>query len=187
MQEQKSFIIGSPLGQGPSASTNEALEDAIYGLNQGDVTKTPLKVGDNWYVVGVTKREDASMEDFAKQRDSLREQMLNQKRGEIFSEYVASTRRRMENDGSIKVYQDVVEKIDGPPESGLPPGMPAGFPRWWNAGRTGPDPDTSGWRAERAVGPFGIWDCGFIKSKRRRIFSGAFFICVLSSFLCAFA
>jgi peptidyl-prolyl cis-trans isomerase D len=128
VQEQKSFIIGSPLGQGPSASTNEALEDAIYALKQGDVTKTPLKVGDNWYVVGVTKREDASMDDFAKQRDSLREQMLNQKRGEIFSEYVASTRRRMENDGSIRVYQDVVERIDGPPESGLPPGMPAGFP-----------------------------------------------------------
>jgi hypothetical protein len=68
------------------------------------------------------------MEEFAKQRDTLREQMLNQKRGEIFSEYVASTRRRMEADGSIKVYQDVVERIDGPPESGLPPGMPAGFP-----------------------------------------------------------
>lgn len=128
VQEQKSFIIGSPLGQGPSASTNEALEDAIYALKQGDVTKTPLKVGDNWYVVGVTKREDASMDEFAKQRDSLREQMLTQKRGEIFSEYVASTRRKMEDDGSIKVYQDVVEKIDGPPAGGLPPGMPAGFP-----------------------------------------------------------
>lgn len=128
VQEQKSFILGSPLGQGPSASTNEALEDAIYALKQGDVTKTPLKVGDNWYVVGVTKREDASMDDFAKQRDSLREQMLNQKRGEIFSEYVASTRRKMETEGSIRVYQEVVEKIDGPPAGGLPPGMPAGFP-----------------------------------------------------------
>jgi peptidyl-prolyl cis-trans isomerase D len=126
VQEQKSFIIGSPLGQGPSASTNEELEDAIYGLKQGDVTKTPLKVGDNWYVVGVTKREDASMDDFAKQRDSLREQMLNQKRSEIFSEYVASTRRKMEADGSIKIYQDVVEKVDGPPAGGLPTGFPGG-------------------------------------------------------------
>lgn len=127
-QEQKSFIIGSPLGQGPSASTNEALEDAIYALKQGEVTKTPLKVGDNWYVVGVTKREDASMDEFTKQRDTLRGQMLSQKRGEVFSEYVASTRRRMEDDGSIRVYQEVVEKVDGPPEGGLPTGMPGGIP-----------------------------------------------------------
>lgn len=126
VQEQKSFILGSPLGQGPSASTNGALEDAIYALKQGEVTKTPLKVGDNWYVVGVTKREDASMDDFAKQRDTLREQMLTQKRGEVYSEYIASTRRRMEADGSIKIYQEVVERIDGPPESRLPTGFPGG-------------------------------------------------------------
>ncbi len=113
-QEQKSFIIGSPLGQGPSASTNEALEDAIYAMKQGDVTKTPLKVGDNWYVVGVTKREEANMDDFAKQRDDLIGQMLQQKRGEVFSDYLAATRRRMETDGQIKIYQDVVAKIDAP-------------------------------------------------------------------------
>lgn len=128
VQEQKSFILGSPLGQGPTASTNGALEDAIYALKQGEVTKTPLKVGDNWYVVGVNSRQDASMDDFAKERDSLREQMLRLKRSEVYSEYIASTRRRMETEGSIKVYQDVVERIDGPPAGGLPPGMPAGFP-----------------------------------------------------------
>lgn len=113
-QDQKSFIIGSPLGQGPAASTNEALEDAIFAMKQGEMTKTPLKVGDNWYVVGVTKREDASMDDFAKQRDDLMGQMLQQKRGEVFSDYLAATRRRMETDGQIKIYQDAVAKIDAP-------------------------------------------------------------------------
>ena len=128
VQDQKSFIIGSPLGTGPTASTNKDLEDAIYGMKEGDVTKTPLKIGDNWYVVGVTKREDASMDDFAKQRDDLREQMLTQRRGEVFADYIASTRQKMEANGSIRVYQDVVEKLDGPPAGGLPPGMPGGFP-----------------------------------------------------------
>lgn len=130
-QDQKGFVIGSPLGTGPTASTNKDLEDAIYAMKVGDVTKTPLKVGDNWYVVGVTKREDASMDDFAKQRDDLREQMLAQKRGEVFSDYIASTRQKMETAGSIRVYQDVVEKLDGPPESGIPVpqrGFPGGAP-----------------------------------------------------------
>jgi peptidyl-prolyl cis-trans isomerase D len=113
-QDQKSFTIGSPLGQGPSASTSEALEDAIYGLKEGEVTKTPIKVGDNWYIVGVTKREDAKMEDFAKQRDDLMEQMLSQKRGVVFSDYLSAARRRMEANGDIKIYPDAVAKVDGP-------------------------------------------------------------------------
>jgi hypothetical protein len=43
-QDAKSFILGSPLGQGPSAATSEALEDAIYGLKAGEVTKHRLKL-----------------------------------------------------------------------------------------------------------------------------------------------
>ena len=38
-KDQKAFIIGSPLGDGPSASTSEALEDAVYAMKSGDVTK----------------------------------------------------------------------------------------------------------------------------------------------------
>ncbi|HJS51197.1 MAG TPA: SurA N-terminal domain-containing protein, partial [Pyrinomonadaceae bacterium] len=40
-QESKSFILGSPLGEGPSASTNEELENAIFAMKAGEVTKTP--------------------------------------------------------------------------------------------------------------------------------------------------
>lgn len=119
-QDQKSFILGSPLGQGPSASTNEALEDAIYGLKTGEVTKTPLKVGDNWYVVAVNSREDASMDDFAKQRDQLMQTMLQEKRGGVFSDYLAAVRQKMEKSGEIKIYNDVLEKIDAATQSDAP-------------------------------------------------------------------
>jgi peptidyl-prolyl cis-trans isomerase D len=111
-KEQKSFILGSPLGEGPSATTSEALEDAIYGMKEGEATKTPIKIGETYYIVGVTKREEANMDDFAKQRDSLMEQMLAQKRGEVFQDYLASTRLRLENGGDIKIYKDAVAKID---------------------------------------------------------------------------
>lgn len=113
-QDQKSFILGSPLGQGPSASTSEALQDAIYAMKEGDVTKTPIKVGETWYIVGVNKREEANMEDFAKRRGDLMEQMLSQKRGEVFSDYLSATRQKMETAGSIKIYNDAVAKLDEP-------------------------------------------------------------------------
>lgn len=115
-QEQKSFILGSPLGQGPSASTNEQLEEAVNALKEGEVTKTPLKVGDNWFIVAVNKREDAKQEDFAKQRDSLMQSMLMQKRGEVFQDYLASTRQKMETAKDITIYQDVIAKLDEVPE-----------------------------------------------------------------------
>ncbi len=110
--EQKSFILGSPLGEGPSATTSEALENAIYAMKAGEVTKTPIKIGENYYIVGVTKREEANMDEFANQRDTLMEQMLAQKRGEVFQDYLASTRLRLETAGDIRIYKDAVAKVD---------------------------------------------------------------------------
>ncbi|MBS1794200.1 MAG: peptidyl-prolyl cis-trans isomerase [Acidobacteria bacterium] len=120
-QDQKNFILGSPLGQGPTAATSEQLEDAVYALKQGEVTKTPLKVGDNWYVVGVTKREDAKMEEFAKQHDQLQQSMLQQKRGSVFSDYLAAVRQKMESAGDIKIYNEVLEKLDADSKEDTPP------------------------------------------------------------------
>jgi peptidyl-prolyl cis-trans isomerase D len=113
-KDQKSFILGSPLGEGPSATTSEALEDAIYAMKEGEATKTPVKIGETYYIVGVTKREEANMDDFAKQRDQLMEQMVTRKRGEVFQDYLASTRLRLEQAGDIKIYNDAIAKLDEP-------------------------------------------------------------------------
>jgi peptidyl-prolyl cis-trans isomerase D len=113
-KDSKNFILGSPLGEGASASTSEELEAAIGNLKVGEVTKNPVKLGDSYYIVGVIKREEADMQEFAKQRDQLIQQMQTQKRGEVFSEFIGDLRRRMEANGQIKIYKDVIEKIDGP-------------------------------------------------------------------------
>ena len=111
-EEQKTYIIGSPLGQGPSAATSDALEDAIFAMKPGEATKTPVKVGENYYVVAVTRREDANMDDFAKQRSSLSEQTLARKRNEVFGDYLASVRQKFETNGDIKIYNDAIAKLD---------------------------------------------------------------------------
>ena len=114
-QESKSFILGSPLGQGPSAATSEELENAIYGLKPGEVTKTPVKINDNWYVVGVNSREEANLTEFAKERDELIQAKLREKRGQIFSDYLTSRRREMEAKGDIKIYNDALAKLEDAP------------------------------------------------------------------------
>jgi peptidyl-prolyl cis-trans isomerase D len=131
-KDKNDFILGSPLGEGPTAGTDKALEDTLYAMKVGDVTKTPLKVGDNWYVVGVKSRQDANMEEFAKQRSDLMTQILDAKRGQVFSEFLSSTRYRMEQDGSITIDKDALEKVydvivPTAPSRGLPSGMPSGL------------------------------------------------------------
>ena len=111
-KEQKGFILGSPLGEGPSAATSEQLEDAIFALKTGEVTKTPIKVGDNWYVVGVTKREEAKMDEFAKQRDTLVDAKLTEKRGQVFQDYLAAIRQDMESKKEIQIYQTAMAKLE---------------------------------------------------------------------------
>jgi parvulin-like peptidyl-prolyl isomerase len=128
-QQQKSYILGSPLGQGPSATTSETLEDAVWALKEGEVTKNPIKLGDNWYIVGVNKREEAKMDDFATQRDSLLETKLSEKRDRIFTDYLASTRTEMEAAGKIKIHKEAMAKVDkyGASEDDPPQGVPQGI------------------------------------------------------------
>ena len=124
--DAKSYSLGSPLGTGPSASTNKELEDAVYAMKEGEVSKKPVNIGDSWFVVGVNKREEASMDKFAKDRDRLRDDMLDRKRGEFFVDYMSATRRKLESDGSIKVYDDAIAKIDA--EMVGAPELPIDFP-----------------------------------------------------------
>jgi len=112
VQTAEDFVLGSPLGQGPTAGTSEALQDAIFGLKKGEVTKKPIKVGENWYIVGVTDREEANMDNFPKERETLLTQNLGQKRSRVFLDYVAAVRQRMEGNGSIKIYKDAIDNLD---------------------------------------------------------------------------
>lgn len=110
--EAKDFILGSPLGQGPTAATSELLEDAIFELRKNEITMKPIKAGDNWYIVGLKEREEANMENFAKERTQLIQSMLTKKQSQIFSDYAASVRRRMESKGQIIIIKEAVDKLD---------------------------------------------------------------------------
>lgn len=111
-KDQKNFILGSPLGEGATAATGEAIEDAIFALRAGEVTKTPVKVGENWFIVGVTKREDANEADFPTQRSNLLEQTLARRRSAFFGDYQAAAKQRYQADGAITIYKEVLDKID---------------------------------------------------------------------------
>jgi peptidyl-prolyl cis-trans isomerase D len=127
-EDSKGFSLGGALGKSQSAGTSKELEDAIAGLKVGEITKTPIKVGEGYYIVGVSNRIEAKMEEFTKQRDQMLQQSLFQKRGQVFEDYLAEIRNKMEAAGQIKIYKEVTDKLDEVAEDAAP-GMPAGLPQ----------------------------------------------------------
>ena len=116
IQDSKDYRSGTALGVGNEAGTSEELEDAVFALKEGEVTKTPVKIGDTWFVVGLNSKLDANMDDFAKQRDQLVEQSLGMKKSQAFSDFLSDARRRYETEGRIKIYENVIQKIEAAPE-----------------------------------------------------------------------
>ena len=128
------FKLGTPLGEpgGNPAGSSGVTDEAIYAMKEGEITKTPLKVGETWMVVGVTKRTEADLAEFAKQRDSLTDTMVQQCRGQVFEDYITNVQARMLLEGRIKVETDVLARIEDeePPAAAprMPQGLPQGFP-----------------------------------------------------------
>jgi peptidyl-prolyl cis-trans isomerase D len=105
---EKSYKVGTPLGD---AGSSAILDDAIYAMNNGEVSKVPVKLNENFFVFGVTKRTDADLAEFAKQRDSLMQSALSSRKNQVFEDYLAALQRQMQAAGRIKVYEDVLTRI----------------------------------------------------------------------------
>jgi peptidyl-prolyl cis-trans isomerase D len=125
--DEEAFHLGRPLG---SAGADPALDTAVYALKAGETTKTPVKVGDSWVVVGVKKRDDAKPEEFDKQRTSLVESALRDRREQVFDEFITSARRRLEEKGDIQINRDTLAQLeeDEAPPAAIPPRSPITIP-----------------------------------------------------------
>ena len=97
-------------------------------MNSGEVSKAPVKLNENYFVFGVTRRTDADLAEFNKQRDSLMQAALDDRKRQVFDDYLAAAQQRMQNEGRIKIYQDVLDRITEEEPSAAPPSR--GRPRF---------------------------------------------------------
>lgn len=127
VQPVETYKLGSPL---EGVGTSAAADDAIYNLKEGEVSKTPVKLGESWVVLAVTKRTEADLAEFATQRDQLTQTLLTSRRNDVFEDYVSSMRARLDREGKVKIYEDVLARAAAEDESAAPPapfgGMPPG-------------------------------------------------------------
>jgi peptidyl-prolyl cis-trans isomerase D len=124
-EDEEAFRLGRPLG---SAGADPALDAAVYALKAGEVTKAPVKVGDRWVVVGVKSRKDADPAEFDKQRSQLLETALNERRGQLFDEYLVAARRKLDEQGQIEIRREALAALEEAEPAALPQRMPVQIP-----------------------------------------------------------
>jgi peptidyl-prolyl cis-trans isomerase D len=129
--DAKAYKLGSPLGEAGADQTvsTPALENAIYEMKEGSVTKTAIKAGDNYVIIGATKRKDADMAKYETEKAQLKEGALSQKKNQIFGDYIQNIMDKMKKDGQIVIKKDVLARItQESQQEGIPGGFPGGFP-----------------------------------------------------------
>jgi peptidyl-prolyl cis-trans isomerase D len=121
---EEGFKLSSTLGK---AGTSAALDDLIYSLKQGEISKTPIKVQDKWVIVGIVKRSEPDFTSFnTGERERLKEQLVGAREGQVFEDYIAGVQQRMKQAGKIKINEDVLTRLDES-EPAAEPGLPPGF------------------------------------------------------------
>ena len=106
---EEKYKLGGTLAD---AGTSPALDDAIFALKSGEVAKVPVRVGEHWVVFGVTSRHNADLAAFASERASLTSNLLSTRQSQVFDDYIAAVQQRMKQDGQIRIYDEVLAKIE---------------------------------------------------------------------------
>ena len=121
---EEGFKLSSTLGK---AGTSTAIDDAIYNLKEGEISKTPIKVDDKWVIVGIVKRIEPDFKAFNEgERDRLKQQLLGTRQTQVFEDYIAGVQQKMKQNGKITIYEDVLKALDesqAAAEPNLPPGL----------------------------------------------------------------
>jgi parvulin-like peptidyl-prolyl isomerase len=124
VKTSEDYKLGSPL---EGAGTSAAADDAIYNLKEGEVSKSPVKLGESWVVLASTKRTEADLAQFARQRDQLTQTLLATRRDDVYADYITSTRARLDREGKVKIYEDVLARSAEDDAAAAPP-LGGGFP-----------------------------------------------------------
>ena len=102
-----SYRVTTPI---EDAGTSPEADEVIFALKEGEVSRRPVKIGETWVVVAADKRKDPDPTDFATQRDQLTETMLSTRRANVFEDYVAAIKTRLERENEIRIDDDVLKR-----------------------------------------------------------------------------
>src|SRR6266567_9072213 len=119
---EANYKLATPLGE---AGSSTLIDDPLYAAKAGEVIQKPVFLNENYLVFGVTKRTEADLTEFAKQRDSLMQTAQTERKNQVFEDYLAAQRVRMDQAGKVKINKDVFASFQAEEEpEAAPPRRP---------------------------------------------------------------
>ncbi len=115
---EANYKLGTPLGE---AGSSTLIDDPLYASKAGDVLQKPIFLNENYLVFGVTKRTEADLTEYAKQRDSLMQTAQTERKNQVFEDYLGALRNRMDQAGKIKINKDVFANFQAEEEPEVAP------------------------------------------------------------------
>src|SRR5207245_8672977 len=97
----------------------------LYAAVAGERIQKPVFRNENDLVLGVTKRTEADLTEFAEQRDSLMQPAQTERKNQVVEDYLAAQRSRLDQAGKIKINKDVFANFQAEEEpEAAPPRRP---------------------------------------------------------------
>jgi peptidyl-prolyl cis-trans isomerase D len=108
LQKQDDFKRGSILKE---LERSDQLEGFALSVSAGQVAPQAIKVGEKFVVLGVKERKAADLTKLAKEQDSIRERLLEQRRNQFYQAYLDKIKDRLAADGDIVIYETVFKTV----------------------------------------------------------------------------
>jgi peptidyl-prolyl cis-trans isomerase D len=105
----KSSDFVTPSQQVPDLGVLGQIAD-VSALKPGEISNA-INTGRSGAVIAMVDKQAPNDDEFAKNKDQFREQLLGQKRNELLEVYVSSLREKMEKNGKIKIFQKNLDRL----------------------------------------------------------------------------
>jgi peptidyl-prolyl cis-trans isomerase D len=105
------FVL--PDGQVPDIGSMSGSASAVFSLKPGDISG-PITAGSNGIVAQVLDKQGPTDQEFAEKQDQIRQQLLENKKNEMFQLFLANLRKDMEKSNRIKINQEEMKRLTNP-------------------------------------------------------------------------
>lgn len=92
----------------------------MFTLKEGEVCKTPVKVGASYLIFAATKRTEADLSKLATEREGVRQSLVGERQNSVYEAFIKDARKRYEAEGKIKIYQDRIDSFFAKAEAAAP-------------------------------------------------------------------
>lgn len=99
--------------QVPDVGAMSGSASVAFTMKPGEISG-PIDNGTDGAVLSVLDRQEPSAADFQKQKDQIREQVVQQKRDQMLELFIANLREQLQKSGKIQINQQVLKQLTTP-------------------------------------------------------------------------